>query len=217
MEKVANKEQQLLNELKEAKIIAIIRGIQEGTGEETAKALIAGGIRFLEITLNTVGALEMITELKAKFGDNLRIGAGTVLDVEMAKQSIDAGAEYIISPNLDEEIVIYCKEQKVPVWPGTMTPSEIVRATKLGASAVKVFPAGALGMNYLKDIRGPLNHITMVATGGIGKDNIQQALSLGIAAVGLGGNLVNNQLIAEKNYDAIRALAKEYVSLVKEV
>lgn len=208
---------ELLTSLTEAKIIAIIRGIPAGSGEATAKALIDGGISFLEITLNTEGALQMITDLKAKFGHSLRIGAGTVLDVKMAKEAVAAGAEYIISPNLDEEVLAYGLENGIEVWPGTMTPTEMVRAHKLGATAIKVFPIGSLGVKYIKEVRAPLGHIPMVATGGINQGNIQEVLGYGATAVGLGGNLVDNQLILNGEFEKITELAKEYVRLVKEV
>ncbi|SFJ50516.1 2-dehydro-3-deoxyphosphogluconate aldolase / (4S)-4-hydroxy-2-oxoglutarate aldolase [Halobacillus dabanensis] len=208
-------EQSLLQQLEDHKIIAIIRGIPSGTGNEVAAALYKGGIRFLEITLNTEGALELISNLKENFDGDLKIGAGTVLSVEEAAAAIDAGAEYIVSPHFDEEIVTYCLAKGVPVWPGTMTPTEMMRATNLGASAVKVFPVGALGMKYIKDVRGPLGHIPMIATGGVNLDNIEEVLHYGVKAVGLGGNLVNNKLIAEGKYEEITRLAKAYVAKVE--
>jgi 2-dehydro-3-deoxyphosphogluconate aldolase / (4S)-4-hydroxy-2-oxoglutarate aldolase len=210
-------EKSLLSLLEKERIIAIIRGIPKGSGEQTAKALAAGGISFLEITLNTNGALNMINELKGKFGDQLRIGAGTVLNLKMAKEAIESGAEYIISPNLDEEVLAYGLERGVEVWPGTMTPSEIVRAYNLGATAVKVFPIGSLGINYIKDIRAPLNHIPMVVTGGVNQDNIKEVLGYGAIAAGLGGNLVNNSLIQKGEFEQITNLAKAYTKLVNEV
>jgi 2-dehydro-3-deoxyphosphogluconate aldolase / (4S)-4-hydroxy-2-oxoglutarate aldolase len=209
--------QDLLSLLTKEKIIAIVRGIPMGSGEQTAKALAEGGISFLEITLNTDGALNMIDEIKGKFGEGIRVGAGTVLNLKMAKEAIQAGAEYIISPNLDEEVLTYGLEQGVEVWPGTMTPSEIVRAYNLGAKAVKVFPIGSLGVKYIKDLRAPLNHIPMVATGGVNLDNIKEVLSYGAVAVGLGGNLVNNSLIEKGDFEKITQMAASYTKLAKEV
>ncbi|QAS54588.1 bifunctional 4-hydroxy-2-oxoglutarate aldolase/2-dehydro-3-deoxy-phosphogluconate aldolase [Halobacillus litoralis] len=208
-------DQTILPELEDHKIIAIIRGIPSGTGEKVASALYEGGIRFLEITLNTEGALDMISNLKKKFGGRMKVGAGTVLSVEEAKASIDAGAEYIVSPYFDEEVVTYCLAKGVSVWPGTMTPTEMMRATNLGAPAVKVFPVGALGMKYIKDVRGPLGHIPMIATGGVNLNNIEEVLQYGVKAVGLGGSLVNNKLIAEGNYEEMTRLARAYVTKVQ--
>jgi 2-dehydro-3-deoxyphosphogluconate aldolase/(4S)-4-hydroxy-2-oxoglutarate aldolase len=202
--------------LEQEKIIAIIRGISYESIEDTAKALMEGGIVFLEVTLNTPRALEMISECKGKFGDKLCIGAGTVLDIQMAKAAIHAGAKYLVSPNLDEEVIKYGVSQGVDVWPGTLTPTEIVKAYKAGASVVKVFPIGGLGVSYLKDIRGPINHIPMMVTGGITLDNIHEFLNVGAVAVGIGGNLVNKKLIQEKNFREITKLAQQFVGKVKE-
>lgn len=163
----------LLQGLYEEKIIAIIRGISAESGDRTAQALADGGIVFLEVTLNTDGALGMISRFREQHAGRMRIGAGTVLDLGQAKEAVAAGAEYIISPNLDEEVIAYGLAHGVDVWPGTMTPTEIVRAFKAGATAVKVFPLGSLGINYLKEIRAPLNHIPMIATGGVNLQNVR--------------------------------------------
>jgi 2-dehydro-3-deoxyphosphogluconate aldolase/(4S)-4-hydroxy-2-oxoglutarate aldolase len=206
---------ELMQSLSREKIVAIIRGISAESGDATAKALADGGIVFLEVTLNTDGALNMISRFRADYEGRLRIGAGTVLDLGQAKEAVAAGAEYIISPNLDEEVVYYGVEQGVEVWPGTMTPTEIVRAYKAGASAVKVFPMGSLGINYLKEIRAPLNHIPMVATGGVNLQNINSVLDAGAIAVGLGGNLVDKQLVKNSKFDELRKLAQAYVNEVQ--
>ena len=207
----------LLSLLKKEKLVAVVRGIPDGSGEQTANALLAGGISFLEITLNTNGALTMIDELKGKLGDQVQVGAGTVLNLKMAKEAVQAGAEYLVSPNLDEAVLAYGLEQGVDVWPGTLTPTEIVRAYELGATAVKVFPIGSMGMKYIKDIRGPLNHIPMMVTGGVNLDNLKEVLGYGAIAAGLGGNLVNNNLIKQGNFEEITKLAKAYTNIAKEV
>jgi len=213
----SRKPSELLQTLSEEKIVAIIRGIPEDKGDATAQALYEGGIVFLEVTLNTDGALDMISRFRERYDGRMRIGAGTVLDLEQAKEAAAAGAEYIISPNLDEEVVRYGVERGLDVWPGTMTPTEIVRAYKAGASAVKVFPMGSLGVNYLKEIRAPLNHIPMVATGGVNLQNIRTVLDAGAVAVGLGGNLVDKKLVAEGKFDELRKLARSYADEVKGI
>lgn len=206
---------ELMQALSREKIVAIIRGISAESGDATAKALADGGIVFLEVTLNTDGALGMISRFREAYEGRLRIGAGTVLDLGQAKEAVAAGAEYIISPNLDEEVIYYGVEQGVQVWPGTMTPTEIVRAYKAGASAVKVFPMGSLGINYLKEIRAPLNHIPMVATGGVNLQNINAVLDAGAIAVGLGGNLVDKQLVKDGKFEELTKLARAFVSEVQ--
>jgi 2-dehydro-3-deoxyphosphogluconate aldolase/(4S)-4-hydroxy-2-oxoglutarate aldolase len=208
---------ELLTSLSEEKIIAIIRGISGQQAEDTAQALSEGGIVFMEVTLNTEGALELIAKFRERYEGRMRIGAGTVLDLAQAKQAIAAGSEYIISPNLDEEVVRYGVEQGVEVWPGTMTPTEIVRAYKAGASAVKVFPLASLGIGYLKEIRAPLDHIPMIATGGVNLQNIRSALDAGAIAVGLGGNLVDKKLVSEGRFDDLRSLARAYSDEVRGI
>jgi 2-dehydro-3-deoxyphosphogluconate aldolase/(4S)-4-hydroxy-2-oxoglutarate aldolase len=206
---------ELMQSLSREKIVAIIRGISAESGDATAKALADGGIVFLEVTLNTDGALGMISSFRQNYEGRMRIGAGTVLDIGQAKEAIAAGAEYIISPNLDEEVVYYGVEKGIEVWPGTMTPTEIVRAYKAGASAVKVFPMGSLGINYLKEIRAPLNHIPMVATGGVNLQNINSVIEAGAIAVGLGGNLVDKQLVKDGKFEELTKLARAFVNEVQ--
>lgn len=193
------------------KIVAIVRGIPGDAGDQTAEALVRGGVVFLEVTMNTDGALGMISRFRERYAGRLRVGAGTVLDATMAREAVAAGAEYLISPNLDEEVVRFGLGRGLEVWPGTMTPTEIVRAHKLGVSAVKVFPMGALGVGYLKEIRAPLGHIPMIATGGVNLDNIGEFLRAGAVAVGLGGNLVRKDLIAAGQFGEIERLAREFV------
>ncbi|WP_254639054.1 bifunctional 4-hydroxy-2-oxoglutarate aldolase/2-dehydro-3-deoxy-phosphogluconate aldolase [Cohnella sp. GbtcB17] len=205
---------ELMKSLAASKIVAIIRGIPEDKGDATAEALAEGGVVFLEVTLNTDGALGMISRFRERYEGRMRIGAGTVLDLDQAKEAAAAGAEYIISPNLDLEVVRFGVEQGIEVWPGTRTPTEIVAAYKAGASAVKVFPLGSLGVGYLKEIRAPLNHIPMVATGGVNLQNIRSVLDAGAVAVGLGGNLVDKKLVADGDFKALAKLAQAYADEV---
>jgi 2-dehydro-3-deoxyphosphogluconate aldolase/(4S)-4-hydroxy-2-oxoglutarate aldolase len=202
--------------LQKEKIVAIIRGISYENSHETAQALLNGGIKLLEVTLNTDRAVNMIADLKESYGDKLCIGAGTVMNLQMAKDAIAAGAEYLVSPNLDEAVIDYGIAHGVDVWPGTFTPTEIVRAYQAGATAVKVFPIDSLGVNYVKNVRGPINHIPMMVTGGVDINNINDYLSAGAIAVGLGGNIVNKQFIHDKKFTEITELAKQFVQKVQE-
>lgn len=204
----------VLNELFQHKIVAIVRGIPGSAADATASALVEGGIRMLEVTMNTTGALDMLAAWRRRYGNQVRIGAGTVLDVEAAKQAVSAGAEFIISPNVDEAVMAYAIEQGIDVWPGAMTPTEIVRAWKAGAKAVKLFPMGTLGVGYLKEIRAPLNQIPLIATGGVTVDNVSTVLEAGASAVGVGGNLVNKKLIEAGDFKAIAALASQFAAAV---
>lgn len=203
----------LLQQLKASKIIAIVRGIPAPLSDPTAEALAAGGIRFIEVTMNTDQALQIVDKWRRNFDGSVYIGAGTVLNLNMAKEAVAAGAQYLISPNLDEEVISYGVQHCVEVWPGTMTPTEICKAYQAGASAVKVFPANTLGAGYIKELQGPLGQIPMVATGGVHLDNMADYLKAGAIAVGLGGNLVDKRLISEKKFDELKNLAKRYVSI----
>ncbi|MGG4553334.1 bifunctional 4-hydroxy-2-oxoglutarate aldolase/2-dehydro-3-deoxy-phosphogluconate aldolase [Paenibacillus humicus] len=190
-------------QLKQERIIAILRHVPDEQADGLIAALDRAGVVFVEATLNSDGALGMISRWREQYGDRMRIGAGTVLDVNMAKEAVSAGAEYLIAPNLDEAIVNYAREQSIDVYPGAMTPSEIVRAWNAGATAVKIFPMASMGLAYLREIRAPLSHIPMIATGGVRLDNIQQFIQAGVTAVGLGGSIVNMDLVKEGRFDEI--------------
>ena len=204
----------MLHELERHKIVAIVRGVPAGLADRTAEALAAGGIRLIEVTMNSEAALPTITLWRELIAGTLRVGAGTVLDVAMAGAALDAGAEFIIAPGLDEAVVRYAVARGVDAWPGALTPTEIVRAWQAGASAVKVFPLGTLGTQYLKDLRGLLPHIPIMAVGGVDLDNVADLLRHGAVAAGIGGSLVNLQLIRAGKFDDLRDLAMRYVEAV---
>jgi 2-dehydro-3-deoxyphosphogluconate aldolase/(4S)-4-hydroxy-2-oxoglutarate aldolase len=198
----------LLEQLSKDKIIVIVRGITLEQADHLAEALLQGGIRFIEVTMNTEGALEIISRWKHRFGSELRIGAGTVLDQEMAKNALAAGAEYLISPIMDEEMIRLGIEQGAEVFPGTMTPTEMVKAVRAGAKLVKVFPTGVLGHSYIKELQGPLGHIPMMASGGVNLENIDKFIDAGCFALGMGSSLVQLDLIRAGKYSLITKNAK---------
>ncbi|MBO9607670.1 MAG: bifunctional 4-hydroxy-2-oxoglutarate aldolase/2-dehydro-3-deoxy-phosphogluconate aldolase [Paenibacillaceae bacterium] len=204
--------EQGLAEIERTRIIAIVRGVDEANIRGVAEALLAGGITVMEVTLNTPGALAMIGTLQREYGDRLFIGAGTVLDEEDAKQAIAAGASFIVTPNTDEAAIRLAVGRGVPVYPGAMTPTEIVKAWKAGASAVKIFPSTGLGLPYIKELQGPLSHIPMVAVGGVSETNIADFLQAGCYAVGIGGSLINLREIAAGNYDFIADKARKLIA-----
>ncbi|MFB7638767.1 bifunctional 4-hydroxy-2-oxoglutarate aldolase/2-dehydro-3-deoxy-phosphogluconate aldolase [Peribacillus butanolivorans] len=206
----------ILEALKREKIIAILRNVSEKNLDETAKALNRGGIRLIEVTMNSEGALQAINRWKSLFSNEMIIGAGTVLNLQMAKEAISAGADFLITPNLDEEVVSYSIDQGVVIWPGVMTPSEMVRAWEAGAEAIKLFPAGLLGIDYIKDVKGPLDSIPIIATGGVNLQNIKTFLEAGVLGVGLGSSLVDKKLIEENRFDDLTNLARKYVTAVNQ-
>ncbi len=197
-----------LKQVENTRIVTIVRGVEKQHILPLAEALLAGGITVVEITLNTPGAPEMIGQLQQAYGDRMYIGAGTVLDVNDVNIALEAGASFIVTPNTDEAVIQRCVEVGVPIYPGAMTPTEIVRAWKAGATAVKIFPSASLGIGYLKELQGPLNHIPMIAVGGVSVDNIQEFIRIGCQAVGIGGSLINLKEIQSGNFAWITSKAK---------
>lgn len=204
----------LLNNLERDKMIAIIRGLTADQAGKTARALCQGGIRFLEVTMNTPGATSMIADWRAEFNEAMYIGAGTVLDLGMAKEAIEAGAQFLVTPNTDAEVIEYALSRDIEVFPGAMTPTEIVNAWKLGARAVKLFPMASFGLQYLKEIRGPLDQIRLIPTGGVNLNNIADYLNAGAFACGLGSHLIDKNRIQAEQYEEITKLATAYVAAV---
>ena len=203
----------LFSEIGAYKIITILRGFSLEEILQTADALQNGGIRFIEVTFDQKGCdtdtCTAISELKKNF-PGLHIGAGTVLTNEQLVQAFKAGAEFIISPNTNIDIIKKTKELGLLSMPGAMTPSEIVTAREAGADIVKVFPSDNLGLSYLKAIRAPLNHIPLAAVGGVNLDNIQDFFRIGIYCVGIGSNIADKQAIHSGNFNKIQQLARSY-------
>ncbi|WP_169083578.1 bifunctional 4-hydroxy-2-oxoglutarate aldolase/2-dehydro-3-deoxy-phosphogluconate aldolase [Paenibacillus sp. PL91] len=205
----------MLELLLQHKIVAILRGIEDRHADAAAQALIDGGIHMMEITMNTEGAAAMIERWRSKFDGQAAVGAGTVTDVALAEQAVAAGAQFLISPNLDEDVIAFGRERGLSVWPGVMTPTEIVKAWKAGAEAVKIFPMGTLGIGYLQEIRGPLNNIPMIATGGVDLHNIADYFKAGANAVGMGSKLVNLEWIREDKFTQVTERARQFVEAVR--
>jgi 2-dehydro-3-deoxyphosphogluconate aldolase/(4S)-4-hydroxy-2-oxoglutarate aldolase len=207
----------ILDQIFENKIVAIIRGIGSDRIIDTVGALLEGGIKLLEVTFNqesesavleTLKSLELI---KKEYGDKVCLGAGTVVTEEQVIKAVDAGAEYIISPNTDIDVIQKTKELGKISIPGAFTPSEMVMAYNAGADIVKLFPAGILGTGYIKALLAPLSHIPVVAVGGVNVDNVDQFIKVGAKGVGVGGNLVDKKAIYSGDYDKIKEVAKEYI------
>ncbi|MFD1413355.1 bifunctional 4-hydroxy-2-oxoglutarate aldolase/2-dehydro-3-deoxy-phosphogluconate aldolase [Oceanobacillus jeddahense] len=181
------------------KIIAIIRGAKKEDLLQIGAALKEGGVRLIEVTLNSPGAIEGIKQLKEAFGEEMKVGAGTVLDPESAKAAMDAGADFILSPTVSKDTIKITKRYGKVSIPGAFTPTEILTAYEEGADLVKVFPA-SIGAAYIKDIRGPLSHIPLVPTGGVNKNNITDFQKAGAVAFGIGSSLVNTKEEVNETY-----------------
>jgi 2-dehydro-3-deoxyphosphogluconate aldolase / (4S)-4-hydroxy-2-oxoglutarate aldolase len=203
----------ILSKLLEHKIIAIIRGAQPADVLPIVQALYDGGVKAVEITLNSKDALHLISKISESLKDKMLVGAGTVLDAISASEAIDAGAQFIISPSLDIETIQVTKQKGKVSIPGAYTATEIVTAYKAGADLIKVFPAS--NPQYIKDLMGPLSHIPMVPTGGINLDNILDFKKAGGVAFGIGSSLVDTKQAITKTYlEQLTAKAKQFVEVV---
>jgi len=198
------------------KVITICRRLYGKDLFNLVSALNQGGMNMVEVTFdqsdsdcikNTTEAIHMLVE---KFGSKMAIGAGTVLTKEQVKAAKDAGGSYIISPNVDVEIIKYTKELGLVSMPGAMTPSEILTAHNAGADFVKLFPAGYLGFDYVKNIIAPISHVKLVATGGVTEENLLEYLKLGFAGAGVSGRLADKKLITAGNFEEITKRAQAF-------
>ncbi|WP_085993397.1 bifunctional 4-hydroxy-2-oxoglutarate aldolase/2-dehydro-3-deoxy-phosphogluconate aldolase [Oceanobacillus senegalensis] len=208
----------IINEIKKNKIVAVIRKSNEENIVPILKALADGGVTNVEITAETPNVERVIETAVSQMGDEVNIGAGTVLDPETARTVIMAGAKFIVSPTLNVEALKLTNRYGILNIPGVMTPTEILSAYEHGAQMVKVFPADVVGPNYIKNILGPLPHVQAMVTGGITIDNMNEYLANGCFAVGIGSNLVNaNQLKTEEDYTRLADRAKQYTSKLKEL
>lgn len=202
------------------KLIAIVRGQSASKILRLAEALLAGGIELMEITFNqnapetTAETCDTIRSLGRAFAGKMEFGAGTVVTLEQLRMSADAGARFIISPNVNPQIIGETQKLGLMSIPGAMTPTEILLAHDSGADFVKVFPAGMLGTAYIKAVRGPLNHIRLMAVGGINENNAADYLTAGCVGLGVGGNLVNSEWIRDERWEDISRLAAQYVKAV---
>lgn len=209
--------EQVIQNVLEKKIIAIIRGMEPDICVKLAEAFYAGGINMIEVTFNQAKpdeyykTAEAIRAIREKFQGKVLAGAGTVITLEQLQMAADAGAQYIISPSVDVEIIKKTVELGLVSMPGAMTPSEIVTAYNAGASFVKVFPIGDLGASYLKALKAPLSHIPLLAVGGVNPDNIADFMKAGAVGAGVGGNLTNKNWIAAGEYDKITEVAAALV------
>ncbi len=210
----------LIEQMTENKIIAIVRGLAPEQVVPAVEALYRGGIRLVEVTFNQSDPdgdrqlADSISRLAGHFTDRMRIGAGTVLSGTQVQIAADAGARFIISPNVNEAVIRETLRQSLISIPGALTPSEIMRAHELGAHFVKLFPAGSMGIDYFKAIRAPISHVRMMAVGGIDTDNMADWLKAGAAGFGIGGNLVSKTLIDQERYDELAELAARFTAVV---
>ncbi len=197
-------------------IVAVVRFSDPDPLVEVIKALSDGGVTVAEVTLTVPNALDVIREAKRKLGDRVLLGAGTVLDPETARAALLAGAEFLVAPNLNLEVIKLCRRYDKLVMPGAFTPTEVVTACEAGADIVKVFPADVVGPAFFKALRGPLPQVKLMPTGGVDLTTAAEFLKAGAVCLGVGGQLVDPKAVAAGDFARITQLAKQYVEIVKQ-
>lgn len=204
----------LWHSFKTVPVIGIIRNMDAVLVEELAPLCRDTGLTTLEITMNTRLAPQMIKSLRRQY-PGMNIGAGTVLKMDELEQALDAGATFIVTPVLNEDVISFCARNEIPVFPGAFTPSEIYRAWEAGAAAVKVFPASVAGPAYLKEVGAPLRQVRLLPTGGVTVENMESYFMAGAAGVGMGSALFRKDLIANKDLSRLKQHFEQVVSAVK--
>ncbi len=196
--------------LQKTLIIGILRGIDPDVAVQAAAAAARGGITALEITMNSTQPVAQIQAVR-QLVEGVTVGAGTVLSIEDVRIALDAGAQFIVAPNVDEDVIRYCVETGIPVFPGAMTPTEVWKAHRAGATMVKLFPAATLGPSYVWALRGPLPQIDLLVTGGIDAANVAAFIQAGARGAAVGGHLFPTAALQAGNFSVVEAEAAKLV------
>jgi 2-dehydro-3-deoxyphosphogluconate aldolase/(4S)-4-hydroxy-2-oxoglutarate aldolase len=197
-------------------IVAIIRAPDGKLLADVAEALVAGGVECMEVTFTVPQAHRVLEQVAQRLGDKILLGAGTVLDTETARIALVAGAEFIVSPVVNLDVIRLCRRYDKLVFPGAFTPTEILAAWEAGADIVKVFPSEVTGPGYLKAVHGPLPQVRLMPTGGVNLQTAADFLRAGAVALGIGGSLVDGKSLVAGNMAMIESLARQYVQIVRE-
>ncbi len=213
---MAIRSQEVLATLEETGVVAVIRVEDPENLTEVSRALCAGGVRLVEITMTVPGALALIAAVSASLSDTVLIGAGTVLDAATARMAILAGARFVVGPSFDPEVVAMCKLYDTPVMPGCLTPTEIATAWKAGADVVKIFPGRVGTPEYFQDLKGPFPQVRMMPTGNVDLVTTPAYIKAGAVAVGVGKALVDPRATAARQYKVITDNAVTFRRLVQE-
>ncbi|MBN1104330.1 MAG: bifunctional 4-hydroxy-2-oxoglutarate aldolase/2-dehydro-3-deoxy-phosphogluconate aldolase [Deltaproteobacteria bacterium] len=208
---------EVLERIRTVGLIPVVRLSTSQDAMEVADALREGGASLIEITMTVPGALDVIRDLSLRYGSEILVGAGTVLDAETGRAAILSGAQFLVSPAIDLGLIQLANRSNVLAIPGAMTPTEILTSWNAGADMVKVFPVAQLGgAGYIKALRGPLPHIPLVPTGGVNLQNAASFIRAGAAALGAGGELVDKRLVREKKFHLIRDNTEAFLNAVRD-
>lgn len=200
--------------LLEKKVVAIMRAKDSEQLIETARAIQAGGMTVIEVTMTTPKALNVIEKARSMFANDVLFGAGSVLDAETARAAILAGAQFIVCPSLKLETIHMCKRYSIPVMPGAFTPTEILTAWENGADVVKVFPTSLGGASYIKAVKAPLPQVRMAAVGGVNLTNIAEFFKAGCELVGIGGELVSQDVLDKRDFETITDRTRKFLQAI---
>ena len=207
----------VMQRIRDTGLVPVVRAESADQAMRAIDAIKAGGISVLEVTMTVPGAVRVIEQLTDRYGGEVLIGAGTVLDPETARTCMLAGAQFIVAPSLNEETIACCRRYGVAILPGALTPTEVVRAWTAGADAVKVFPAGAVGgASYLKALKAPLPQIDLVPTGGVSLKTAADFIRAGAMALGVGADLIDLQALRDNNEQLITERARQYLEIVRD-
>jgi len=202
-----------LDKILASKIVAVIRAESGEQLVDVAEALFAGGVEVMEVTFTVPKAVHVLEQVADRLGDKIVLGAGTVLDTETARAAMLAGAEFIVSPGVNVDVIKMCRRYNKLVLPGALTPTEVITAWEAGADIVKIFPSDLTGPGYLKALHGPLPQVRLMPTGGVNLDTATDYLKAGACALGVGGSLVESKTVAAGDFARIEQLAKQYRQL----
>ena len=202
---------------KKKPILGILRGIGADLIEPLVETVISAGLATLEITMNTPGAAELIRKAKQAGGKRLTLGAGTVLSQQDLKLALGSGASFIVLPVLVRDLVEYCVKNKIPVFPGALTPQEIYQAHVLGATMVKVFPAKFFGPEYFREVKGPFDKIELLACGGVTAENLKDYFTSGASAVTFGASIFRKDWLAAKDFKTIGRAVKGFIAAWEKI
>lgn len=208
---------QIVEQLESLGLVPVVRASSADEAMQVIEAIKAGGVNVLEITMTVPGAVRVIEKVADKYGSDVLVGAGTVLDPETARACLLAGAQFIVSPALNLDTIAMCHRYSAPVMPGVLTPTEVITAWSAGADFVKVFPCGAVGgASYIKNLKGPFPQIKMIPTGGVSLKTAQDFIKAGASALGVGTDLVDVKAIREGNPQVVTERAQQFIELVRE-
>jgi len=205
-----------LSEVIDGGIVAVIRAPSGELLVDVAEALLAGGITVMEITFTVPNATQILQQMVERVGDRATVGAGTILDPETARTALLHGAEFLVSPSTNLDVIRMAHRYDKLVMPGALTPTEVVTAWDAGADMIKIFPSDINGPGYLKALKGPLPQVLMLPTGGVDLDTAADFLRAGASALGIGGALVEKEAVAKGDLARVESLAKQYVQIVRE-